>query len=99
MSENLEALGLFKAKCHECGKEVIVTRMSPSKDPEKITGIWLKNLDQDCQEHNVGFLCMDHLDNPKYSFGFCGGMIKNLDLWEAYLEPSIDGKKQTMEGQ
>ena len=79
---------LYKGKCYECGKETIVSAVSPNPCSGELTGVWLRRMDEDQRIHNVGFLCQDCMkfDNSKYSFGFSGGKLGNLDLWEAYLE-------------
>jgi hypothetical protein len=80
---------LYKGKCYECKKETIVPMVSPCKDSKDVTGIWLRRMDQNFNYHNVGFLCKDCMDfkNPKYSFGFDGGALNDLTLWEAFIAP------------
>lgn len=77
----------YKGKCLECGKEVIISAISPNKHWKELTGIWVRRL-TDNGIKNVGFLCQEciNFQGKKYVFGFGGGNIKNLDLWEAYIQ-------------
>jgi len=75
--------------CENCGKETVVARISPCSEPSKLTGMWLIRMDEFFNEKTVGVLCKDcafkMCDDGKVSLGFGGGLLGNLDNWEAVL--------------
>ena len=56
---------------------------------KKLTGMWLKRMGEDYGQETVGVLCRDcafkMCDDGKVSLGFGGGLLGNLDNWEAVL--------------
>ena len=76
--------------CWKCGKQTVVARVSPCREREKLTGMWLHSMDEDFIEHVIGVLCMDCAfklcDEGKIMLGFSGGRLGNLDNWGATLE-------------
>lgn len=81
-------MSLENHKCYFCKKEVTVARISPCRTPEKLTGIWLRYMDEDYNEKTVGVVCKEcaFSKDHKLNLGFSGGRLGNLDNWEAYLE-------------
>ena len=80
---------LEQHRCQNCKKNTIVSRISPCPKDEipKLTGMWFTYMDEDFRVHNMGVLCKDCAfrlcDEGKISLGFSGGLIGNLDNWEA----------------
>lgn len=76
--------------CENCGKQTVVARISPCSEPDRLTGMWLRRMDEDSGIHSVGVLCVDCAfklcDENKVALGFSGGKLGNLDLWEACVE-------------
>jgi len=78
---------LEEHSCENCKKTTVVARISPCRESEKLTGMWLTYMDEDFRMHTVGVLCKDCAfklcDEGKISLGFSGGYLSNLDNWEA----------------
>ena len=73
-------------KCWNCHKEVVVAKVSPCRNNDKLTGIWLTRYDEESQSFpNVGVLCRECAFSGKFDLGFSGGRLKNLENWEAIL--------------
>ena len=76
-------------KCWKCAKETVVPRVSPCSENDKLTGMWLITIGNDYGGKNIGVLCKECAfklcDENKVMLGFCGGLIGNLDNWEAVL--------------
>ena len=83
---------LEKHRCLNCKKETVVARVSPCDEPEKLTGMWLSEMDDFYTEKTVGVLCADCAfklcDEGKVTLGFSGGLLGNLDNWSALLSRS-----------
>jgi len=78
--------------CHNCGKQTIVPTVSPCRESDKLTGMWLSQMDEDFGEEKIGVLCADCAfklcDEGKVSLGFSGGRLGNLENWDAWINGS-----------
>lgn len=79
---------LDKKNCYHCNKEIYVATVEPHPKQDKITGIHLKGLSDDCGECHLGWLCWECADNYEklrpdleVSFGFGGGLPPDCCVW------------------
>jgi len=89
--------GTERKRCKRCCKIVLVPRVTPCENRFFLNGIWLFSMDEAQREHTVGVLCFECgfeiemgkviLEGCSISLGFCGGMIQDLDNWDAMIVP------------
>ena len=82
-------MSLQTESCYKCGKQTVVPTVSPCRESDKLTGMWLSRMDEDFNEKTIGVLCKDCAfklcDEGKVSLGFSGGLLGNLANWDAIL--------------
>lgn len=80
---------LETVNCWNCGKKIVLPRVSPCRNSKQITGIWLSSMNEELEEKTIGGLCVDCAfklcDDGKVSLGFSGGRLGDLEKWDAIL--------------